>query len=41
LPIRTVCVEPVVDPTKIALALFTTLGFMAAVARMKRPKLHM
>ncbi len=35
-------VEPVVDPTKIALALFTTLGFMAAVAgRMRRPKLKL
>jgi uncharacterized spore protein YtfJ len=32
-------VEPVVDPTKIAIALFTTLGFMAAMAgRMSRKK---
>ena len=30
-------VEPVVDPTKIAMTFFTTLGFMAAtIARMKR-----
>jgi len=30
-------VEPVVDPTKIALALFTTIGFMfGMIARMKR-----
>ncbi len=30
-------VEPIVDPTKIAIALFTTLGFMiATVARMSR-----
>jgi len=30
-------IEPVVDPTKIILALFTALGFMAAtVARMRR-----
>lgn len=30
-------VEPVVDPTKIALAFFTTLGFMISmIARMKR-----
>jgi uncharacterized spore protein YtfJ len=32
-------VEPVVDPTKIAIAFFTTLGFMAAMAgRMGRKK---
>ena len=32
-------VEPVVDPTKIALAFFTTLGFMVGmIARMKRNK---
>jgi len=32
-------VEPIVDPTKIAIALFTTIGFMAAVAgRMKGKK---
>lgn len=32
-------VEPVVDPTKIALAFFTTLGFMVGmIARMKRGK---
>jgi uncharacterized spore protein YtfJ len=32
-------VEPVVDVTKVALALFTTLGFMAAMlARMRGPK---
>jgi len=32
-------VEPVVDPTKIALAFFTTLGFMISmIARMKRNK---
>jgi len=35
-------VEPVVDPTKIALAFFTTLGFMAAFSRrMKKPKLEL
>lgn len=35
-------VEPVVDPTKIAIAFFTTLGFMAAMIgrmRSKRPNL--
>jgi len=32
-------VEPIVDPTKIALAFFTTLGFMVGmIARMKRGK---
>ena len=32
-------VEPVVDPTKIAMTFFTTLGFMVAtIARMKRGK---
>lgn len=32
-------VEPIVDPTKIVLALFTTLGFMfAMVSRMSRQK---
>lgn len=32
-------VEPIVDPTKIALALFTTLGFMISmIARMKQNK---
>jgi len=35
-------VEPVVDPTKIALALFTTLGFMfAVVGRMNKAKLKL
>jgi len=35
-------VEPVIDPTKIALAFFTTLGFMAAAFRgMGRKKLEL
>ena len=37
-------IEPVVDVTKIVLAVFTTLGFMAAMLRQmtskKRPKLN-
>ena len=34
-------VEPIVDVTKIALAVFTTLGFMATVlTRMRNPKRH-
>jgi uncharacterized spore protein YtfJ len=36
---RGVHVEPIVDVTKIALAVFTTLGFMAAVlTRMRKPE---
>ena len=34
-------VEPIVDVTKVVLAVFTTLGFMAAlVSRMRNPKRH-